>query len=139
MTQTSQTKSVATSLLKHLIGHPLGTATPPIDPCEGSKAPASVVPQPLSGTIITRPKCVDFCTGRAELDAPSGLSQENKGYPCNLAVHFDSRPHWNAQTRWRGPPSGQSSCIDRTTSEEAVFSRRQLAAVPELACGAVLA
>ena len=115
MTQTSQTKSVAISILKHLNGHPLGTTTPSIDPCEGSKALASVVPQPLSGTTATRPKNVDFCLGWAELDAPKGLTHQNKGHPRNLWVHFDSRPVWNAQTRLWRPPSGRSSCVERTT------------------------
>ena len=109
VSQTSETESVAISILKHLHGDPLDTARTCLGPMLRHKVLVDLVPRPLSHTDGTSTSVGTRAMVLLRAGA-EGLLHQNNHIPRNLVAHFVPRPRGNAQmVLWRPPMCSDSS------------------------------
>ena len=115
VSQTSETESVAISLLKHLNGDPLDTARTCLGPMLRHKVLVDMVPRPPSHTDGTGALVGTHAKVLLRAGA-EGLLRPNNHIPCNCVVDCVSRACRNAQlVLWR-PPMYSDSSYETTTN-----------------------
>ena len=109
VSQTSETESVAISLLKHLNGDPLDTARTCLGPMLRHEVLVDMVPRPPSHTDGTGALVGTHAKVLLRAGA-EGLLGPNSHFPSKLVTHFVPRACRNAQlVLWRPPMCSDSS------------------------------